>query len=116
MELHHLFQDYTSSGRGAKTKLFKLQQIDAINIKNVQDVIHVPSLCILKGKKLGTCGLEGIKGPPTEPPEVGLELVTWLGLLNLTSWESKSQLQLYDLLLIHAPITLIKLNPRNPNI
>ena len=43
MELHHLSQDCTSSGRGAETKLSKLQQIDVINVKNVQDVIHVPS-------------------------------------------------------------------------
>ena len=43
MELHHLPQDCTSSGRGTKTKLSKLQQMDAKNLKNVQDVIHVPS-------------------------------------------------------------------------
>ena len=28
----------------------------------------------LKEEKLGTCGLQGIKGPLAEPPEVGLEL------------------------------------------
>ena len=50
MELHHLPQDYTSSGRRAETKLSKSQQIDAINVKNVQDMIHVPSPWILKGK------------------------------------------------------------------
>ena len=44
----------------------------------------------LKGEKLGTCGLEGIRRPPVEPSEIGLELDTWLGLLNLTSWGSKS--------------------------
>ena len=48
--VHHLSQDCTSSGRGAKIKLSKLQQIDAINVKNIQDVIHVPSPWILKGK------------------------------------------------------------------
>ena len=69
-----------------------------------------------KGDKLGTCGLEGIKGFSAEPPEVDLELDTWLGVLNLTSWGSKSQLQLYDSLLIHALITLIKLSPRNLDI
>ena len=47
-----------------------------------------------KGEKLETYSLEGIKGLPTEPPEVGLELDTWLGVLNLTSWGFKSQLQL----------------------
>ena len=46
-----------------------------------------------KGEKLGTYGLEGIKGFLAEPPEVDLELDTWLGVLNLTSWGSKSQLQ-----------------------
>ena len=93
MELHHLFQDCTSSERGAETKLFKLQQIDVINIKNIQNVIHVPSPWILQGENLGKCDLEGIKGLPTEPPELGLELDTWLGVLNLTSWGSKTQLQ-----------------------
>ena len=44
-----------------------------------------------KGEKLGTCGLEGIKGSLTEPPEVDLEFNTWLGVLNLTSWGTKSQ-------------------------
>ena len=47
----------------------------------------------LKGGKLGTRGLEGIKGSLAEPPEVDLELDTWLGVSNLTSWGSKSQLQ-----------------------
>ena len=50
MELHHLPQDCTSNGKGAETKLSKPQKIDAINVKNVQDMIHVPSLRILKGK------------------------------------------------------------------
>ena len=43
MEFHYLPQNCTSSGRGAETKLFKFQQIDAKNVKNIQDVIHVPS-------------------------------------------------------------------------
>ena len=46
-----------------------------------------------KGENLGTCGLEGIKGSLAEPLEVDLELDTWIGVLNLTSWGSKSQLQ-----------------------
>ena len=33
MKLHHLPQNSTSNGRGAKTKLFKLQQIDVKNTK-----------------------------------------------------------------------------------
>ena len=44
-----------------------------------------------KGGKLETCGLEGIKESPAEPPEVDLEFNTWLGVLNLTSWGTKSQ-------------------------
>ena len=43
-----------------------------------------------KGENLGTRGLEGIKGSPMKPPEVDLEFNTWLGVLNLTSWETKS--------------------------
>ena len=44
-----------------------------------------------KGEKLGTCGLEGIKGSLAEPPEVDLKFDTWLGMLNLTFWGTKSQ-------------------------
>ena len=44
-----------------------------------------------KGEKLGTCGLEGIKGSLTESLEVDLEFNTRLRVLNLTSWETKSQ-------------------------
>ena len=43
MEFHYLPQNCISSERGAKTKVFKFQQIDAKNVKNIQDVIHVPS-------------------------------------------------------------------------
>ena len=43
MKFHYLPQNCTFSGRGAETKLFKFQQIDAKNVKNIQDVIHVPS-------------------------------------------------------------------------
>ena len=38
-----------------------------------------------KGEKLGTCGLEGIKGSLAESSEVGLNFDTWLGVLNPTS-------------------------------
>ena len=44
-----------------------------------------------KGGKLGTCGLEGIKGSLAEPLEVDLEFNTKLGVLNLTFWGTKSQ-------------------------
>ena len=43
-----------------------------------------------KGEKLGTCGLDGIKGSLAEPSEVDLNFDTWLGVLNPTSWGSKS--------------------------
>ena len=46
-----------------------------------------------KGENLGTCDLEGIKGSLVKPLEVDLEFDTWLGVLNLTSWGTKSQLQ-----------------------
>ena len=38
-----------------------------------------------KGEKLETCGLEGIKGSPAEPYEVGLNFDIWLGVLNPNS-------------------------------
>ena len=44
-----------------------------------------------KGENLGICGLEGKKGSLAEPPEVNLELDTWLGVLNLTSWGTEYQ-------------------------
>ena len=44
-----------------------------------------------KGEQLGTCDLEGIKGSPTKSLEVDLEFNTRLRVLNLTSWETKSQ-------------------------
>ena len=46
-----------------------------------------------KRENLGTCDLEGIKESPPKPLEVDLEFDTWLGVLNLTSWGTKSQLQ-----------------------
>ena len=70
MKLHHLPQNNTSSGKEAKTKLFKLQQIDVKNTKNIQRRDSCAKPMNLKGGKLGTCGLEGIKGSPTEPPKV----------------------------------------------
>ena len=69
-----------------------------------------------KGEKLGTCDLEGIKGPLTELPEVDLEFNTWLGVLNPTSWGSKSQLQYYESSLILALIPLAEHNITNLSI
>ena len=70
MELHHLPQDCTSNGRGVETKLFKLQQIDVKNAKIIQRRDSCAKPMNLKGRKLGTCGLEGIKGSPVKPLEV----------------------------------------------
>ena len=90
MELHHLPQDYTSSEGGAKTKLFKLQQIDVKNIKKCSKCDSCAKPMNPKGEKLGTCDLKGIIGSLVEPPDVDLEFVTWLEVLNLTSWGTKS--------------------------
>ena len=70
MEFHHLPQDSTSNGREAETKLFKLQQIDVKNTKNVQRYDSCAKPMNLKGGKLGTCDLEGIKGSLVESLEV----------------------------------------------
>ena len=70
MELHHLPQYCNSSGRGVETKLFKLQQIDVKNTKINSKHDSCAKPMNPKGGKLGTCGLEGIKGSPVEPPEV----------------------------------------------
>ena len=43
MGLHHFPQDYISNEKGAKTKLSKYQQINVVSVKNVQELIHVPS-------------------------------------------------------------------------
>ena len=69
MELHHLPQNSTSSGRGVETKSFKLQQID--DDKNTKKCLEHDSCAKPmnpKGEKMETCGLEGIKRSPTEPP------------------------------------------------
>ena len=70
MEFHHLPQGSTSSGREAETKLFKLQQIDVKNTKNVQRCDSCAKPINIKGGKLGICRLGGIKGSPAEPHEV----------------------------------------------
>ena len=44
-----------------------------------------------KRGKFETCGLEGIKRSPAEPPEVDLEFNIWLKVLNFISWGTKSQ-------------------------
>ena len=68
MELHHLPQDYTSSGRKAETKSAKFQQINAINVKNIQRRDSCPKPMNPKGEKLGTCGMEGKKGISSGTP------------------------------------------------
>ena len=86
MGLHLLPQDYISNGMEAETKLFKLEQIDAINVKKRSRHDSCAKPMNPKGEILGTCGLEGIKGSPAEPPEVDLEFDIWLEVLNFTSW------------------------------
>ena len=61
MELHHFPQDYISSRMGAEAKLSKSQQINAINVKNVQDMVHVQAHESLTGK-IGNMWFEGHKG------------------------------------------------------
>ena len=85
MKLHHLPQDYTSSGRGAETKLSKFQQIDVINVKKRSRRDSCAKPMNPKGENLGTCGLKGINGSPAKPSEIGLNFDTCLGVLNPTS-------------------------------
>ena len=70
MKLHHLPQNSTSSERGVETKLFKLQQIDVKNTKKCSKRDSCAKPMNPKGEKLGTCGLEGIKGSPTKSPKI----------------------------------------------
>ena len=71
--LYHLPQDCTSSGKGVETKF---QQIYAINVKKNSRRDSCAKPMNLKGEKLGTCGLEGLKGSPAEPSEVNLNFDT----------------------------------------
>ena len=85
MELRHSPQEYISSGKEAETKLSKSQKINTINVKNISRNGSYAKPMNPNGEYLGTCGLEGIKGSPTEPSKVGLNFDTWLGVLNPTS-------------------------------
>ena len=64
--LHHLPQDYTSSGRGIETKLSKLQQIDAINVKKRSKRDSCAKPMNPKGGKIGNVWFEGYKGISNE--------------------------------------------------
>ena len=66
MGLHHLPQDYTSSGKGAKTKSSKLQQIDAINVKKRSKRDSCAKPMNPKGGKIGNVWFEGYKGISSE--------------------------------------------------
>ena len=59
---HHLPQDCTSSGRGTETKLSKLQQIDAINVKKHSRRDSCAKPMNPKGEKIGNMWFEGHKG------------------------------------------------------
>ena len=50
--------------------------MDAKNVKNVQDVIHVPSSWILKRGKIGNMWFGGHKGISNGTPQSKLELNT----------------------------------------
>ena len=62
MELYHLPQDYTSSERRAETKLSKLQQIDAINVKKRLRRDSCAKPMNPKGEKIGNMWFGGHKG------------------------------------------------------
>ena len=64
--LHHLPQDCTSSGRGTETKLSKLQQIDAINVKKRSKCDSCAKPMNPKGGKIGNVWFEGYKGISSE--------------------------------------------------
>ena len=70
MELHHFSQDCTSSGKGAENQI--TQTLTNWYYKSWKCSRHDSSakLMNLKRGKLGTCGLEGIKGYPAKPPEI----------------------------------------------
>ena len=59
---HHLPQDCTSSERGAKTKLSKLQQIDAINVKKCSRRDSYAKPMNPKGEKIGNIWFGKHKG------------------------------------------------------
>ena len=83
--LHHLPQDCTFRRRGAKTKLSKLQQIDAINVKKRSRCDSCAQPMNPKGEKIGNMWFGGHKESPAELSEVGLNFDTWLRVLNSTS-------------------------------
>ena len=60
--LHHLPQDCTSSQKGAETKLSKLQQIDAINVKKRSRRDSCAKPMNPKGEKIGNMWFGGYKG------------------------------------------------------
>ena len=66
--LHHLPQDCSFNGKGAKTKLSKLQQIDAINVKKRSRCDSCAKLMNPKGEKIGNMWFGGHKGTSSETP------------------------------------------------
>ena len=76
--------------------------------KNIQDIIHVPSPWIIKGK-IGNMWFGGHKGISSETPWSDYEFDTWLGVLNLTSWGPNLSCSIR----IHSWYTIIKLSPEN---
>ena len=91
--LHHLPQDYTSSGRGAEIKLSKFQQIDVINVKKRSRRDSCAKLMNPKGEKIGNMWFGGHKGISNGTIWSGFKL--WHLVWGVESYflGSKSQLQ-----------------------
>ena len=62
MQLHHLPQYYTSSGRGVETKLSKPQWIDAINVKKCSKTWFVCQAHESRKGNIGNMWIGGYKG------------------------------------------------------
>ena len=60
--LHHLPQNCTSNRKGVETKLSKLQQIDAINVKKRSKHDSCAKIMNPKGEKIGNMWFGGHTG------------------------------------------------------
>ena len=70
MELHHFSQDYTFSGRGVENQIIQTSTNWCYKSWKHSRRNSCAKPTNSKGEKLGTCGLEDIKGSPVEPFEV----------------------------------------------
>ena len=90
--LCHFLQDCTSSGRGAKTKLSKFQQIDAINVKKHSRHDSCAMSMNPKWGKIGNIWFGGYKGISSETLWSGLKL--WHLAWGVESYFLRSKFQL----------------------